>query len=96
VSALLADGDRGLIAKFSSTTDVRPVVKAEGVAMELARRVGLNSASVESVSVASKDRAAGPEVRTQWDEAADAARLTELDRQLLYGREILNAFAFRD
>jgi serine/threonine-protein kinase HipA len=238
--ALLADGDRGLIAKFSSTTDVRPVVKAEGVAMELARRVGLDSASVESVSVAGKDvllvrrfdrpgngrrrhlvsamtilsldeftgarygsyalladqirqsftepeatlrelfgrivfnilvgntddhprnhaafvnadatltltpaydicpqprsvpqasqamaigragerssqlstcvaacevylldrlearaliEAQVDVIRTQWDEAADAARLTELDRQLLYGREILNEFAFRD
>jgi serine/threonine-protein kinase HipA len=54
--ALLTDGGGpGLIAKFSSSTDVRPVVKAEGVAMELARRVGLNSASVESVSVAGRD-----------------------------------------
>jgi serine/threonine-protein kinase HipA len=35
-------------------------------------------------------------INTQWDEAADAARLTELDRRLLYGREILNEFAFRD
>jgi serine/threonine-protein kinase HipA len=35
-------------------------------------------------------------IRTQWAEAADAARLTELDRQLLYGRELLNEFAFRD
>jgi serine/threonine-protein kinase HipA len=237
--ALLADGARTLIAKFSSTTDVRPVVKAEGVAMELARRVGLDVAPVQVVSVAGKDvllverfdRPAGrrrhmvsamtilgldeftgarygsyalladqirrsftaPEatlrelfsrivfnvlvgntddhprnhaafvnadgtltltpaydicpqprsvpqasqamaigrngerasrlrtciaasaaylldrtdaqaiadaqadiIKTQWDEAADAARLTELDRRLLYGREILNEFAFRD
>jgi len=34
-------------------------------------------------------------IRTQWDEAADAARLTELDRRQLYGREILNEFIFR-
>jgi len=34
-------------------------------------------------------------IRTQWDEAADAARLTELDRRQLYGREILNEFVFR-
>jgi serine/threonine-protein kinase HipA len=53
--ALLADGGRSLIAKFSSTTDVRPVVKAEGVAMELARRVGLDVAPAQVVSVAGKD-----------------------------------------
>src|ERR1700691_744131 len=35
-------------------------------------------------------------IRAQWEEAADAARLTELDRRLLYGREILNELAFRD
>lgn len=53
--ALLSDGGRSLIAKFSSTTDVRPVVKAEGVAMELARRAGLNVAPAEVVPVAGKD-----------------------------------------
>ena len=238
--ALLTDGGRRLIAKFSSTTDVRPVVKAEGVAMELARRAGLDVAPAGIVPVAGKDvllverfdRPGGPErrhmvsvmtvlgldeftgarygsyalladqirrfftepaatlrelfsrivfnvlvgntddhprnhaafvnpdhtltltpaydicpqprsvpqasqamaigrdgerasqlstcvaasevylldrgdaraiidtqvdvIRTQWDEAADAARLTDLDRRLLYGREILNEFAFRD
>jgi len=39
---LLDDGGRGLIAKLSSATDPYPVVKAEAVGMELARRVGLN------------------------------------------------------
>jgi serine/threonine-protein kinase HipA len=34
-------------------------------------------------------------IRTQWDEAARAARLTEVDRRQLYGREILNEFIFR-
>lgn len=52
---LLTDGNRSLIAKFSSTTDIRPVVKAEGVAMELARRVGLNVAHVQSQRVAGRD-----------------------------------------
>jgi serine/threonine-protein kinase HipA len=69
--ALLSDGGRSLIAKFSSTTDVRPVVKAEGVAMELARRAGLDVAHVEVVPVAGKDvllverfdRPSGPERR---------------------------------
>lgn len=53
--ALLADGGRRLIAKFSSTTDVRPVVKAEGVAMELARRASLDVAHAEIVPIAGKD-----------------------------------------
>lgn len=53
--ALLADGARCLIAKFSSTNDIRPVVKAEGVAMNLANRVGLNVAPTEIASVAGKD-----------------------------------------
>jgi serine/threonine-protein kinase HipA len=35
-------------------------------------------------------------IRTQWHDAADTAELTELDRQQLYGREILNEFAFRN
>ena len=48
--ALLVDGHRRLIAKFSSITDYFPVVKAEGVAMALARRAGLDVASTEVVS----------------------------------------------
>lgn len=52
---LLSDDGRSLIAKFSSTTDIRPVVRAEGVAMELARRVGLNVAPAELRRVAGKD-----------------------------------------
>lgn len=52
---LLADADRSLIAKFASTTDIRPVVKAEGVAMELARRAGLNVAPTQLIQVAGKD-----------------------------------------
>jgi serine/threonine-protein kinase HipA len=38
---LLDDNERKLIAKLSSRSDPYAVVKAEGVAMELARRVGL-------------------------------------------------------
>ncbi|HEY5709268.1 MAG TPA: HipA domain-containing protein [Solirubrobacterales bacterium] len=44
---LLGDGERRLIAKFSSTTDTFPIVKAEFVAMELARRTGIETAPVE-------------------------------------------------
>ena len=45
--ALLRDGRRCLIAKFGSRHDTTPVVKAEAVAMNLARRVGLTVASTE-------------------------------------------------
>ena len=44
---LLNDGDRRLIAKLSSRSDPYPIVKAEAVAMELARRVGLDVALTE-------------------------------------------------
>lgn len=53
--ALLSDGERRLIAKFSSTTDVFPVVKGEFVAMELARRAGIEVASVELTEALGKD-----------------------------------------
>jgi serine/threonine-protein kinase HipA len=53
--ALLADGARKLIAKFSSTTDSFSVVKGEFVAMELARRVGLDVARVELVESMGRD-----------------------------------------
>lgn len=53
--ATLVDGDRELIAKFSSTTDPYPVVKAEAAAIELARRVGLNVPACELVSVLGRD-----------------------------------------
>jgi len=53
--ALLADGERKLIAKFSSTTDTYAVVRGEFLAMELARRVGLDVAGVELTSALGKD-----------------------------------------
>ena len=53
--ALLEDGARRLIAKFSSSSDHYPVVKAEFVAMELARRTGLDVAPVEYVNVLGRD-----------------------------------------
>ena len=53
--ALLDDGQRKLIAKFSSTTDPYPVVKAEGVAMELARRLGLHVPRTEVTDVLGRD-----------------------------------------
>ncbi len=53
--ALLDDDGRYLIAKFSSSTDVRPVVKAEAVGMNLARRVGLDVAGSALVCCGGKD-----------------------------------------
>jgi serine/threonine-protein kinase HipA len=44
--ALLTDGTRRLIAKFTSTKDQYPVVRGEFVAMTLARRCGLDVAGV--------------------------------------------------
>jgi serine/threonine-protein kinase HipA len=53
--ALLKDGDRNLIAKFSSTTDTFAVVKAEFVAMELARRAGIEVTRVELTKALERD-----------------------------------------
>lgn len=53
--ALLHDGERRLIAKFSSTTDPYAVVKGEFLAMELARRTGLDVAGVELTQALGRD-----------------------------------------
>lgn len=53
--ALLIDEGRRLIAKFSSSTDVYPVVKGEFIAMELARRARLDVARVELTAALGKD-----------------------------------------
>lgn len=51
----LLEGDRHLIAKFSSSTDTYAIVKGEFVAMELARRAGLIVAGVEIKRVLGRD-----------------------------------------
>jgi serine/threonine-protein kinase HipA len=53
--ALLEDGDRKFIAKFSSSGDTYPVVQGEFVAMELARRAGLSVAPVQLVKSLGRD-----------------------------------------
>jgi len=53
--ATLDGGGRKWIAKFSSSTDVMPVVKAEFIAMRLAALVGLSVAPVQLVQAAGKD-----------------------------------------
>lgn len=53
--ALLADSGRQLIAKFPSSADTRPVLKAEAVGMLLARKVGIDVAPVEVIPASGKD-----------------------------------------
>lgn len=53
--AQLVDGDRKLIAKFSSSQDTHNVVRGEYLAMRLARIVGLNVADVEIARVENKE-----------------------------------------
>jgi serine/threonine-protein kinase HipA len=54
---VLLDGpsQQKLIAKFARSSDSYPVVKAEGVAMDLARRVGLDVAATEVISCLDAD-----------------------------------------
>ncbi len=53
--ALLDEGERKLIAKFSSNADQYAVVKGEFAAMELAKRAGLNVAPVQFHRALEKD-----------------------------------------
>jgi serine/threonine-protein kinase HipA len=68
--ALLSDGGRRLIAKFSSTTDAYPVVKGEFIAMELARRTGFDAARVELTQALGKDAL----LIERFDRPADGGR----------------------
>jgi len=52
---LLDDGQRKYIAKFSASNDLYSVVKAEFIAMRLARKAGLNVASVALRTAMGKD-----------------------------------------
>lgn len=53
--ALIRDGSREYIAKFSSATDFYPVVKAEALGLELARRVGINTPASRVVQSNGRD-----------------------------------------
>jgi len=53
--ALIQDGGRKLIAKFSASGDAYSVVKAEFIAMRLAAKAGLNAAKVDLTRAAGKD-----------------------------------------
>ena len=53
--ALIDDSDKKYIAKFSTSSDIYSIVKAEFVAMRLAAHVGLNVASVHLKRASGKD-----------------------------------------
>lgn len=53
--ALLDAGHKKLIAKFSSSADTYPVIKAEFMAMRLAAHCGLNVANVELLKILGKE-----------------------------------------
>ncbi len=53
--ALIQDQGKKYVAKFSSSTDLYSVVKAEFIAMRLAHLAGLNVAPVKLVKAANKD-----------------------------------------
>ncbi len=53
--ALIQDQGKKYVAKFSSSTDLYSVVKAEFIAMKLATLAGLNVAPVKLVQAANKD-----------------------------------------
>lgn len=53
--ALITDGSKKYIAKFSSSTDLHSVVKAEFVAMRMAAAVGIQVAPVKLAKAAGKD-----------------------------------------
>ena len=86
---LLDDGDRKFIAKFSSSHDLYSVVKAEFIAMRLARKVGLNVATVHLRTAMGKEvllieRFDRVRHRDQWRRRAMVSALTifELDEMM--------------
>jgi serine/threonine-protein kinase HipA len=84
--ALIDDGPRRLIAKFSSRSDKFPVEQGECLAMELARRAGLKVARVELTQALDKrallverfDRIAETEERRSFVSALTMLGLDEL------------------
>lgn len=84
--ALVEDADRKFVAKFSSSTDLYSVVKAEFIAMRLAALAGLNVAPVKLEKAANKDvllieRFDREKVEQGWSRKAMVSALTlfELD-----------------
>lgn len=82
--ATLVEGSRHMIAKFASAADSFPVVKAEFVAMELARRAGIDVAPVTLSSAAGRDVL----VVDRFDRTPDGGR-----RLTVSGLTVLNLHA---
>lgn len=84
--ALIDDGGRGLIAKFSSSTDTIAMVQGEYIAMELGRQAGLDIAPVKVAKALGKtvllverfDRIAGTAKRRALVSALTILELNEL------------------
>ncbi|MFK7794972.1 MAG: type II toxin-antitoxin system HipA family toxin [Gammaproteobacteria bacterium] len=79
--ALIEDNNKKYVAKFSSTTDLYSVVKAEYIAMRMAKLAGLNTAPVNLVKAANKDvllieRFDRDKVSTGWQRNAMVSALT--------------------
>jgi serine/threonine-protein kinase HipA len=89
--ATIASDDRKFIAKFSSQTDIYSVVKAEFIAMRLAKEVGLRVAPVSLQRVAGKDilfieRFDREKVAGGWARKAMVSALTLLELDELMAR----------
>ena len=87
--ALIQDQGKKYVAKFSSSTDLYSVVKAEYIAMRLAQFAGLNVAPVKLVKAANKDvllieRFDRQENQGKWVRKAMVSALTlfELDEMM--------------
>ena len=81
--ALIDGGNRKFIAKFSSSTDTQSVVKAEFIAMTLAKTCGLNVAPVSLTRAAGKDvllieRFDRTKANDRWTRRAMVSALTML------------------
>lgn len=88
--ALITDGAKKYIAKFSASTDTYPVVKAEFLAMRLAARAGLNVAPVELRKASGKavllvERFDREKVEAGWQRKSMVSALT------LFGLDELQA-----
>ncbi|VAX02784.1 HIPA PROTEIN, partial [hydrothermal vent metagenome] len=88
--ALIRDGDKKYIAKFSSGTDLYSVVKAEFIAMRLAALVGLHVAPVAMTQAVNKDvllikRFDRTHVTKGWQRKAMVSGLTLLSLDEMMG-----------
>lgn len=89
--AAVETNDARFIAKFSSSTDVTNVVKAEFVAMRLAERLGLNVATTQLKRAAGKDvllvrRFDRIKTSGGWTRKAMVSALTLLELDEMMGR----------